>query len=75
MESVTGRIRPRDAEKFKGAMPKFIKLLLFLFIGLFGLLGIRLVPATALQGNVPLLTLLAAVGCVIAALVAIVRAK
>lgn len=75
MERVTGRTRPRDAEKFKGATPKFIKLLLFLFIGLFGLLGIRLVPATASQGNVPLLTLLAAVGCVIAALVAIVRAK
>jgi hypothetical protein len=52
-----------------------VKALLFLWISGFGLLGIRLLPATASDGWIPVLALLAVLGLIAAALIEITRAE
>jgi len=56
-------------------MPKLLKAVLFVGFSGLGLLGIRILPATASEGWVPLIVLLAALGLIVAALFEVIRSK
>jgi hypothetical protein len=53
--------------------PKPVKGLLLLFISVFALLGIHLVPSTVAEGWLPTVSLLVALGLVTAALLEVIR--
>jgi hypothetical protein len=57
----------------KGPLPLLMKALLFLFISMFGLLGIRLIPSTFAGGRMPAITLLVALGLIAIVLFEVVR--
>jgi hypothetical protein len=72
-------VNPRAADggmpSRKGPIPRLAKALLFLFISMFGLLGIRLIPSTFAGGWKPAVTLLVALGLIAIVLIEVVRTQ
>lgn len=56
-------------------MLKLLKIVLFMEISGLGLLGIRILPATASESWVPAVALLATLGLIVAALIEVKRSK
>jgi hypothetical protein len=75
MSFVSLRASSKPMIRTKGPTPKWLKCLLSLSLGLFGLLGIRLLPFTFAEGWIPGVTLLITLGLVLCALVEVVRAR
>ena len=56
-------------------IPKLLKAVLFVGFSGLGLLGIRILPATASEGWLPVIALLAALGLIVAALIEVKRSN
>ena len=55
--------------------PRLLKVILFVGFSGLALLGVRILPATAAEGWVPFIALLAALGLIVAALFEVIRNK
>lgn len=74
--SLSKKTLPERSQQGKSRkMPRLIKAVLFVGILELGLIGVRILPATASEGWVPTVAVLAALGLVIAALIEVKRSR
>jgi hypothetical protein len=74
--SLSEEIRPERSQQWKSTKtPRLLKAVLFVGISGLGLLGIRILPATASEGWIHFIALLAALGLIVAALREVTRNK
>jgi hypothetical protein len=59
----------------KRKIPTPLKILLFLFVSLLGILDLRLLPAILSEGRLPTIALLGALGLIIGALINLTRLR
>ena len=73
--NVNGRAPDGGIQSRKGRTSRLVKALLFLFISMFGLLGIRLFPSIFAEGWIPTVTMAVALSLLNAALIEVVRTR
>jgi hypothetical protein len=65
----------RSERRQSRKMPRLFKAVLFVGFSGLGLLGVRILPATASEGWLPVIALLAALGLIVAALIEVKRSN